>query len=247
MPAMHPLVVTAAKQAVHTMLWRHLQLNEFTMTHDECLRLVAPPEHFEVLKTASQYVDVEASEGNIFVEIPRTVDGVDMPKVTLRMRTHEGIEPPLRPRTPVWHSSDPETCDKVITWAQHRLHHGRMAAATTWVLEQLAERCDRGEQMRYLWPSVMLLVDLCRDDSETKWKVGAWKSKFGIYKAVKNTPSINPVLRKAIVDCSQWLTQGLMLAEVPQAKPGFVTCAMARTYQFWLGHETEDAVILERD
>jgi hypothetical protein len=199
------------------MMWRMLQLAHFDLTHRECLQLIAPPQHIDILFSVSDIADVQSSQDWMTVDVPYELDGVRNPSMLLYMRTHEGIEPPLRPRKIKWHGKQPEIEKKVTTWLEQRLIHGRLSATTKYVLGELQKLCDTGHQIRYLWPAIMHLTVKSESDH-----TGRWVDKYGAYRAVKSAPSISPELRKAMQDTSTWLTQASLLAEVPEAKVGQV-------------------------
>lgn len=222
-------VVTQLRSQVEVMLYRHLQLHPFDMTHDECLRLIAPSEHIEILKSVAQYADVSSHNDWVNLTVPYEIDGRDHPQVTMMMRTHEGVEPPLRPRAPVWRGFAPHHIqNKVINWMTHRLYHGRMASTSLYVLDTINNICDKGEQVRYLWPAVMHLFT-----SEQNEHAQRWRDKFGHYKGVKNTPGIEPALRKAMIETSTWLTQASLIADIPAQETGPVRIDLVRFDSFY--------------
>jgi hypothetical protein len=208
-------VLADLMQRSEVMMHRMLQLAHFDLTHRECLQLIAPPEHIDILCSVSDIADVTSSHSWITVNVPYYIDGVSNPEVLLYMRTHEGVEPPLRPRVAKWHGKQPDIEQKVIAWVEQRLIHGRLCRTTKYVLGELQKLCDNGHQIRYLWPAIMHLT-VGTDNDHTR----RWVSKYGAYRAVKNAPAIPPELRKAMQDTATWLTQAALLAEVPPAEIG---------------------------
>jgi hypothetical protein len=199
------------------MMHRMLQLAHFDMTHRECLQLIAPPEHIDILSSVSDIADVASSQQWMRVEVPYVLDGVPKPSVLLYMRTHEGVEPPLRPRVAKWHGQQPDIERKITAWLEQRYVNGRLCRTVKYVLGELQTLCDTGHQIRYLWPAIMHLT-VGTDNDHTR----RWVNKYGAYRAVKNAPAIPPELRKAMQDTATWLTQAALLAEVPPAKIGQV-------------------------
>lgn len=57
---MHDDVLVAMSKNLEHLRDRALTLNTFDMTHDECLQLVAPPQHYELLRSAAEVANVRA-------------------------------------------------------------------------------------------------------------------------------------------------------------------------------------------
>lgn len=239
-------VVTDLKDRVSTMTYRMQALHgEFPMTHRECLELVAPPQHIEFLMSATEWADVSSHENEMSVTVPYEIDGVFHPMVDLKMRTHAGKEPPLRPRLPRWHAVDDRLQKMVITWVDHRLATTRMAAAVEWVIEELALRCDSGQQVRYLWPAIMHLCKLSESEHTLRWV-----DKNGAYRAVKSTPHIGPHLRKALHATSEWLTKASLIDTIEEPRMGQVGITMSQRYDFYVvpkDADGESPVMLTRE
>lgn len=208
MPAMHRDVYSFMEGSLDVLLDRMKCLIPFEMTHRECIELVAPAEHIEILTNAAKYADIQASEDYMRLHIPATVDGETHLEVHLQMRTHGQKEPPLRPRTPQW-TPGLAAGDKVIAYTEQRLVLGRRFGLAYYVLNELDRLCDSGSQMRYLWPVCMHLVKGALDDSRT----GKWAEKFAHFKACRSTPAISPQLKQAIQDTSALLTSAVLMGE----------------------------------
>lgn len=227
MAAIKSQVVAGLKEQVTLFGWRMAQLVEFKMTHDECLHLLAPAWHHELLKTAADVAQINASYAYMTVEIPYEIDGIARPTVDITMRTHGGKDPPLNPKHPKWHACDPAIQRKVIAWAENYFATTRMAATTKWVIDQLAEMCDTGHQVRYLWPAVLHLASKSGHDEVEKWS-----AKYGVRVAPRNMPMITPAFRKILADTSQWCAQAAMLDEIKQQDFDQVTIAKDRCIAF---------------
>lgn len=220
------------------MLWRHRQANQFNMAHDECLELIAPPEHIELLKTASSVANVSYSNTWVSLSVPCTADGVQHPSVCVYMHAHNGEEPPLTPRLPVWrHNAHSHIKTKVIDWLNSELHNSRMAATTKFVIDWLAENCDNGTQVRYLWPAIVHTFDGIDDERARKWL-----DANSAYKPARTVPAVPPYVRKAMQETSTWVTQSILLKDILTAKTTGVMIAIGHQYEF----ELSEDVILTR-
>lgn len=239
--AMHDAVLTAMKSRVDTFHWRMLQLQPFHLTHQECLDLVAPKHHHELLWTAAEVADVKGNIADMPVEIPYTLDGVHRPIFDLRMRTHEGIDPPLVPRQPKWQGGSLETQMKVTNWVDWYLRQGRMSATTKFVIEQLATICDTGHQVRFIWPAVLHLTAGSDDE-----KVRRWVDKHGVRVTPRHMPTITPAFRKVLTETSEWCAQAVLLSEVKKMEQHQVFISYHTAYPFTLQLE-ETGVALTRD
>lgn len=236
--AIKPYVVTHLKGAADIFGWRMMQLQPFHMTHDECLHLVAPSFHHELLKMAASVADLRAGVGDMPVGIPRIIDGVDTPYIDLRMRTHEGNEPPLRPRAPLWQACKPEIQQKVIDWATHHLVTGRKTETVKWVLDWLVEKCDTGAQVRYLWPAVLHLASVSDDEAVVKWT-----EKYGPRTTPRSLPRVSPEMRKLLGDTSEWCAQAVLLSEIKQVEQHEVVISRNTVYPFTLSVDGRDVVM----
>lgn len=203
--------------------------NEFS--HDECLRLIAEPEHHFALRETAKFARVSSSEDYFSVTLPFVLDGVTKPEVHLKMRTHEGHEPPLIPRLPLFNvDAIPEHRVKLITaHVERRLYDLRMCATIREILSWLSENCDNGHQVRYLYPAVMHLYQRGVDVHADKWA-----EKYGAFKAARFTPSVSTEMRKAMIETSTWLTQASMLTDVkgPELGPVEIHLAIAAAFEF---------------
>lgn len=221
MPAMHDLVLNAMERELLHKRDIFLRTLSFDMTHEECLHLVAPAEHVDILTKASEFANVKSSEAWMTMDIPALVDDSTSAKVMLQMRTHAQKLPPLMPRTPWWQFDTKENQvagEKVIAWMTRRYEIGRRFGTAQFVLRELNRMCENGHQLRYMWPSVL---HLCKDGVETK--MGRWLEKHSAYKPCRFTPHVSPLLKQAIQDSAALLTSvALMGEDVPEPMLGYV-------------------------
>lgn len=233
-------VVDALKDATSVVNCRMSWLHQFEMTHRECLQLVAPPEHIDLLISATEWANVNTYESSMEVKIPATVDGVDHPEISLTMRTHAGQEPPIRPRAPRWRAAPPEVQLKAIKFAEHQLAVDRLTSLTKHIIEWMEDKCETGQQVRYLWPSIMHLCKLSGSEH-----VQRWVDKFGAYRAVKSAPHVPLYMRKAIQQTSELLTKAALLDEIKAPEEGEVAVCLVSRYTFWADEEC--TILLTRD
>lgn len=238
MTAIPTVVKDAFTQNINVLLWRMLQLNEFDMTHDECLALSAPAAHVSILKDAAKYALVSVQETSFELQVPYTLDGISRPKISMNMRTHEGVDPPLPPRHPAWQPGHPAIEQKVTKWVAHRLYHGRMSATTKRIVHYLADLCDKGEQVRFLFPAIMLIASVHQPtrDGKVGDAVDRWRGKYAAYRGVKSTPATEPRLKPILREAAMWCTQASMLHEIGQAMPSYCNISLhdVNNYQFSL-------------
>lgn len=233
-------VVEALRSRAGTFGWRMMQLQPFDVTHQQFLDLVCPKHHHQLLWEAAAVANIATSEDDIPLVIPRTIDGIHNPKFDFKMRTHEGNEPPLRPRDPTWRSCDPIVQEKVVAWVEHYLVTTRMTSTVRWLVEYLTEICDTGYQMRYLWPAIL---HLCAGTAKSE--VHAWVDKFGVRTVPRNLPSLSPAFRKLLGETSEWCAKAVLLEEIQAAQYGQVFPSRNCGYEFTLSLD-EHKIVLSR-
>lgn len=240
--AIRSQVQSTMKQRADAFGLRMLQLQPFDMSHDECLHLLAPTYHHEILKTAATVAELSpASHAYITVRVPYTLDGVENPTFDLTMRTHAGKEPPLRPRSPTWQPCDLAIQKKVTDWGEHYLRTMRMTATVRWIVERLSEICDTGHQVRYVWPAIL---HLCSDTSCEDTR--KWAQKYAARTVPRAVPQITPAFRKILMDASEWCAQAVLLSEIKGQEHGEVTINYDKCFQFTLQLEGNVEVVLSR-
>lgn len=206
MAAIHQDVVEHMEKQIAVMRDRMLALHPFSMTHEECLELVAPPEHHTILRDALSIAMVRSSADWMAVTAPGNGE------VFLQMRTHGQKEPPLVPRSPRWHPCEPG--ERVIQWVQKRIEIGRQFAIARWVLQELADKCETGAQVRYLWPSVLLLCGGVCEGSIVADRVNRWKERNAAFKPQRSLPALSQGLKEDIRTTGAVLTAASMIDEI---------------------------------
>jgi hypothetical protein len=204
------------------------------ITHDECLELLAPEDHHSVLKMASKYADLHSSEGWMYnIRVPVTIDGEENPQISLIMRTHAGISPPLKPRDPSWMPA--ALCaPKVVAWVEARLKAGRDAGLAFHVLRQLQKHCTSGVQMRFMWPVALQLAAMKEAGSDKSNEAcERWVAKHTSFKRVDSTPAVTVLFRQALRDTAGWVTSGILLGDnLPNVDGDFVQIGLAGHHTF---------------
>ena len=218
MPAISKKVPEGMSQNINALHERMLNLIPWSMTHDECLELVAPPEHVDILRNASKYADISASEGWLGIVVPTTLDGTKVPSVHLYMRTHKGVAPPLKPRDPQWNKEAPGAT-KIMDWMTRRMTYGRLAAMSEYVLNLLAQKCDTGAQVRFLWPAVLQLCQPLQYNPDLSERIAAWSERNSEFKPVRTAPALTSAFRQALQETSEYLTSAALLGKDTQSPP----------------------------
>ena len=206
MPAMHDDVYQAMFKQLERKKDLFLRTLPFSMTHAECLRLIAPSDHIDILTKAARFADINSSEGWVTLKVPAVVDGVPSPQVMLFMRTHGEMTPPLRPRHPQWQPGQAGL--KVIEWLAKRYEIGRRFGTAGYALHRLNMACETGYQLRYMFPAAL---HLCKDGVNPR--MDRWMEKFAAYKPCRYAPAVSPELKKAIQDSSALLTSMALIGD----------------------------------
>ena len=224
MPAMHDEVRDLMVSNLEEKCKLMLRLKPFSMTHEECLRLVAPRHHVDLLLEASKIAATTWYGREIKVTVPAHVDGSPLePEITFTLTSHAYKDPPLVPSHPSWQADAPrEVADRVVSWLLNRYEVGRKFGMAKHVLFELNRLCTHGSQLTYLMPTVS---HLCVRGKSSR--MDTWLDRFGAYKPVKNAPALSlPLLavRKmpvgvqlvglpghdhALVCLGRWLMQAL--------------------------------------
>lgn len=226
MPAMHDEVRDLMASNLKGKCELMLRLKPFSMTHEECLRLVAPAQHVELLLEASKIARYWASSGaQLKATVPVFVDEYpSMPEVTFTLATGNYKDPPLAPRNPTWQADAPrEVVERVVEWLENRYAVGRRFGMAKHVLFELNRLCTHGSQLTYLMPTVS---HLCVRGKSSR--MDTWLDRFGTYKPVKNAPALSLALRKATGDAAALLTTLSLLGDdIPEPEVGEVAIKVA--------------------
>lgn len=219
MPAMHDEVRDLMVSNLEEKCKLMLRLKPFSMTHEECLRLVAPRHHVDLLLEASK-IAATTWYREIKVTVPAHVDGSPLePEITFTLTSHAYKDPPLVPSHPSWQADAPrEVADRVVSWLLNRYEVGRKFGMAKHVLFELNRLCTHGSQLTYLMPTVS---HLCVRGKSSR--MDTWLDRFGAYKPVKNAPALSLPLRKATGDAAALLTTLSLLGDdIPEPEVGEV-------------------------
>lgn len=232
MPAMHDVVLSAMEDTLKHKRDILLRTLDFQMTHQECMQLVAPAQHIDILTKAAEFANIHAAEDWMEVYVPATIDGETNSTVMLMMRTHAEQTPPLMPRNPQW---QPEQAGyKVIEWLTKRYEIGRRFGTARAVLYKLNSECDSGQQLRYMWPAVL---HLCKPG--TNERMDKWMDRYAAYRPCRFVPAVSRELKVAIQDSGALLTSMALIGEdVPMPLQGFVDISEGLMPTFWLDGTT---------
>jgi len=219
MPAMHDEVRDAMVANLEEKCKLMLRLKPFSMTHEECLRLVAPRHHVDLLLEASKIANTWGNR-EMKAIVPVLVDECPfLPEVTFTLTTGNYKDPPLAPRNPMWQADAPrESVERVVEWLENRYAVGRRFGMAKHVLLELNHLCTHGSQLTYLMPTVS---HLCVRGKSSR--MDTWLDRFGAYKPVKNAPALSLPLRKATGDAAALLTTLSLLGDdIPEPEVGEV-------------------------
>lgn len=219
MPAMHDEVRDLMASSLEEKCKLMLRLKPFSMTHEECLRLVAPAQHVELLLEASKIANTWGGR-EMKVTVPAFVgECSSMPEVTFTLAPCHYKDPPIAPAHPSWQGDAPrEVADRVVSWIFNRYDVGRRFGMAKHVLFELNRLCTHGSQLTYLMPTVS---HLCVRGKSSR--MDTWLDRFGAYKPVKNAPALSLALRKATGDAAALLTTLSLLGDdIPEPEVGEV-------------------------
>lgn len=241
MPALHPQI----KELMLTRLNYKCELMVRTippvdMTHRECLELIAPAEHVDILTKAAKFASTRASDAYMTVEVPGDIGGQTGQKVRLSMLTYREKSPPLSPRCPQWQPG--KSGHKIIEWLAKRYEIGRRFGVAKYVLNYLNAECDNSAQLRYMFPSILTL---CQAEADPRME--KWIERHAAYKPCKFAPAVPPYVKAAIQDASALLTSSVLIGDdVALPDAGYVRCMPNGMPKFLLGKQGAVEVWVDR-
>lgn len=199
------------------------------MTHEECLELIAPAEHIDILTKAAKYASTTASAAWMTVEVPGDIDGQTGQQVRLSMLAYGEKTPPLPPRYPQWQPG--KSGHKIIAWLNKRYEIGRRFGTAKYVINYLAAKCETSAQVRYMFPSILTL---CRAEADPR--MAKWVARHAEHRPCKHTPPVPAHIKAAIQDASALLTSSVLIGDdVPAPDWGYVRCMPVNLGGFELG------------
>jgi hypothetical protein len=173
---------------------RHRTLYPISITHDELLELFAPPEHWELLRTAADIAEVNAVSNYKTIKFTddRLRDVCFQNHVTLCFTANDvGGKAPLMPLNNNLLRTNTALVDKLVAWITSQVTLGYEYGVTAALLNWLSENCDSPKQIRYLWPTLLTLCAL----SENTKELG---DNLREVKAPQSLPALPPEVRDAL-------------------------------------------------
>lgn len=198
-------------KAVDKVAARLAGANKFNMTHEEALRLFADAHTRSVLGEAEKLVAGGSSKFNFDFEWKLNFLGVPDP-VGL-VFCFDGPSTPFLPRVPVL-QDEPELRSRVETWLSDAIQARLDCARLTMVVRRLHALCNNYNQMRYLFPSILPLLELA-ELGGTASKVRATPRK-----PPANTPTLSPLWREHVRRAAVTVTQAMLMPEPEKPSPG---------------------------
>jgi len=119
---------------------------------------------------------------------------------------------------------DPDFADKINTWIEQHKRHVYERALCWWVVEHLCKVCSNWQQVRYLWPTVLLL---CSKREQLKEIADSVRD----FKAPRSVPALEPAARNALIEATAILTMNSMV-EGEGVWRGEVEIECTKTFQF---------------
>ncbi len=174
---------------------RMLQGTRLELTHDEFLALFATSEEIDLLKRAVEVADIEGRN--------RSFDG-QFSHINIAQLTGESVATlrfyvqgtsdkpaPLCPRNKrVLKDANPEVLERITSWVTERITIGQQFSRVHNVFTWLNRHCASKDQVRFLWPSIIPLLNL---HVETK----DLANKLREVRPPRSMPAIPPAVREA--------------------------------------------------
>lgn len=188
---------------------RMKSLHQVGFSHDEFLSLLAPKEHWPLLKGASEIAEVAENGGYKAVELRSKLFaefGVDRTDFRFDINVIDG-RAPLAPRNSVIRDdAPPELVERLTSWAIEHTRIGLEYGRAQRVLSWLSDHCDNLAQIRYCWPS---LIPIAAHDENTK----PLAEKLRALKAPTTLPNIPLEVRAACRQTSKAIAVVALLSE----------------------------------
>jgi hypothetical protein len=188
------------------------------ITHDEFLELFAPPEHWELLKTAGEIAQVSNAGGGRHSGHLRH-DGVagGTASITFAMNG----DGPLLPRNDVVLKKAPkELVERVTSWVNREIEVAMDFALAKVLLDWFNAHFETKGQIRFVWPSLVSLCSL----SESTAELGERLREF---KTVRAFPAMPLEVRAACKKTSGIITSAMLIEETPDTFTAPVRLSLA--------------------
>ncbi len=224
MPVATRLQIQGMRHAINTLFNRMSAIiPDPELTHEEITEIWAPKEHHELLRTAADIAYATPISRGVSLRVPFAIGGVNSPSVDIKLTNGKGRTAPLVPRLPVWQeAASPDASDRLSSWLDKRLEVGRQFGLVKHVFDVLTTHFQTGAQVRYVWPSVLLLArnapieqfDL--EDGRKKIQFAelcdAWAKKHAEFRQVGH-PKLSLEFRKALQETGAVITAASMLTD----------------------------------
>lgn len=195
---------------------RHIGAYPYTMSWEEALSLWATPEHVKILMFAPHIT----SHGSYGDEVQVPILDYEDTKLVFEWVGPTG-QRPFMPAKPVLQTG--ELPPPIVQWVKQAMEIRRDWARVKAVFTYFNESVFNTRQIRYVWPSILGLLD-----DRTK----PIASKLATYQVPRGgVPSLPIEVRAAVNKASQTVATGLMLPEPKY--PSNVTRLLLRTRHMW--------------
>jgi hypothetical protein len=212
------------KNNVETLHRRFKPLNRISFSHDEFLALFAPPEHWEILKTASEVAAINAT-GGYHGGVVRHHSVMGGSASIMFIVAASGA--PLMPRNLVVLPQAPSALvERLSVWVNREIEVAMEFARVNALVNWLDANCATKDQMRFLWPPI---VSLCMVQEYTT----ALGERLREFKTPSSLPSMPAEVKAACRSTSATVTTAMMLDETPApfSAPVTVTLAASEHYE----------------
>lgn len=186
----------------------HLRMAAVTtppeLSHQDVLDLFAPVEHHDLLWRASDVARLGYGQERHLVR--KWPSGAD---VCFRLN---GSKSPLLPREFIWNAGRVDLIKAIDAWVTERQAIGITYGRVCVLLNRLDRCCNTPEQVRYLWPGVLALLNLSDD-------MAALTERLQNTKAPSNIPNIPVEVRRACRSCAGAVAAALLLSDPEERAP----------------------------
>jgi len=195
------------RYSINTLHERVKRLNKPpTFTFDEFLALMAPPDHWPILKQAAEVSTVSAGGGYHSVDF-RSPKLAPASGVNIYFHLKPDDNPPLIPRgTSVLPSAPSEITDRLVEWANKEIEVARVFKKATQLLEWLNSNMETKNQVRFVWPVILTICSVSESTADLADRIREFKPQ-------RSLPFMPTEVRKACAETSGMLTSASMLED----------------------------------
>ena len=177
------------------------------LTHEDFLNLFVPQHLHETAIEVPKYFHLPYRSSNVQHSV--ALASVNQ-TCTFVAQLHEakGKHAPMVPREIIKHSEENPQFMPVLEVLEQMSDMARRFALAKRVLTELDKRCSTPQQMRFLWPTMLVLMDNSVDDAT---KNAA--NKLRAVRAPKTFPALPAWLRMACKDSSEIITAASLIPD----------------------------------